>query len=196
MNAEARRDSFCCAEEGCRRRLTPGSVRFLGRKVDAGFIVVLLAALRHGLSAQRVSALQEALGVDRRTLERWRSWWLEQFAPGRDWRAARAQFMPPLDEAALPWSLWNRFTAHHDDPLGESTPLPANCPFISRPVFSGQPRMDANGRNSQSGLERVADLNFRSPFGEAFPCPPRDPVPIRVNWRLFAVGLNCHAEGT
>jgi hypothetical protein len=35
------RRSFCCAVEGCRRRSTPPSVRFLGRKVYVGAIVVL-----------------------------------------------------------------------------------------------------------------------------------------------------------
>lgn len=117
VSAESRRHSFCCEREGCRRRETPGSVRFLGRKVYAGFIVVLLTALRHGLSAQRASALQEELGVDRRTLERWRRWWLEQFVPSGSWRVARARLMPPVDETMLPWSLWNRFTANCDDPL-------------------------------------------------------------------------------
>ncbi len=106
---ESRRDSFCCAEEGCRRRLTPGSVRFLGRRVYAGFIVVLLTALRHGLSAPRVTVLQEHLGVDRRTLERWRAWWLQHFARGRTWQAARGLFLPPPDAATLPWSLWRCF---------------------------------------------------------------------------------------
>ena len=119
VNVEARRDSFCCAEEGCRRRETPGSVRFLGRRVYAGFVVVLLAALRHGLSADRVQVLREQLGVERRTLERWREWWLEQFASGRPWRLARARFMPLLDEATLPWSLWTRFCAHGSTPLLE-----------------------------------------------------------------------------
>lgn len=109
VNVEAKRDSFCCAEEGCRRRTTPESVRFLGRKVYAGFIVVLLTALRHGLSAERIRVVQEHLGVDRRTLERWRRWWLQEFAPGRVWRAARGRFVPPPDEATLPWSLWQRF---------------------------------------------------------------------------------------
>ena len=117
MDCEALRDSFCCAEDGCRRRMTPGSVRFLGRRVYPGFIVVLLAALQHGLSAGRVRVLQEQLGVDRRTLERWRDWWLQQFAPGRLWRVARAHVMPPVNEAALPWSLWERFTGNGDDSL-------------------------------------------------------------------------------
>lgn len=117
VSIKAKRDSFCCAEEGCRRRVTPGSVRFLGRRIYAGFIVVLLTALRHGLSADRVQVLREQLGVEQRTLERWREWWLQQFASGRPWRLARARFMPLLDEATLPWSLWTRFCAHGSTPL-------------------------------------------------------------------------------
>ena len=30
---------YCCAEEDCRRRRTPESVRFLGRRVYAGLVV-------------------------------------------------------------------------------------------------------------------------------------------------------------
>ena len=37
--------SFCCSQDGCRRRHTPASVRFLGRKVYLGVIVVLITAL-------------------------------------------------------------------------------------------------------------------------------------------------------
>ena len=66
------RFSFCCDQEGCRRRATPPSVRFLGRKVYAGFVIVLLAAMRHGLSSARVRTLREVTGASRRTLERWR----------------------------------------------------------------------------------------------------------------------------
>ena len=40
VNVESRRHSFCCAREECRRRETPGSVRFLGRKVYAGFMAL------------------------------------------------------------------------------------------------------------------------------------------------------------
>ena len=43
------RDSFCCRKEGCRTRATPPSVRFLGRRVDAAVVVVLLTALQHGV---------------------------------------------------------------------------------------------------------------------------------------------------
>ena len=37
-----RRLSFCCARAGCRQRATPPSLRFLGRKVYLGAVVVLL----------------------------------------------------------------------------------------------------------------------------------------------------------
>lgn len=117
MNVEAKRDSFCCAQEGCRRRSTPESVRFLGRRIYAGFIVVLLTALQHGVTPERVRALQEHLSVDRRTLARWREWWREQFVRSAPWRTARGRFVPPPDESALPWSLWERFCAGSESPL-------------------------------------------------------------------------------
>jgi len=65
------RYSFCCAREGCRRRRTPESVRFMGRRVYAGLVVVLVSARVHGLKPERVARLREALGIERRTLERW-----------------------------------------------------------------------------------------------------------------------------
>ena len=103
------RQSFCCAQEGCRRRQTPPSVRFLGRRVYAGFVVVLMSAMMHGLKPERVRLVQEKLGIDRRTLERWREWWLTAFVQRSFWRAARARFMPVLCERTLPWSLGMRF---------------------------------------------------------------------------------------
>lgn len=59
----------------------------------------------HGLSAERVQRIREALEIDCRTLERWRQWWLDNFVRSTFWKAARARFMPPLCEKTLPWSL-------------------------------------------------------------------------------------------
>jgi hypothetical protein len=55
--------------------LTPPSVRFLGRRVWLAVVVTLLCVMVHGASARRARKLREELGVDRRTLERWRRWW-------------------------------------------------------------------------------------------------------------------------
>src|SRR5438128_2348894 len=61
--------SFCCARDGCRRRTTPASVRFLGPRVFTAATVLLVTALCHGLSPRRVGALCELLSVNLRTLQ-------------------------------------------------------------------------------------------------------------------------------
>jgi hypothetical protein len=112
-----RRFSLCCAREDCRRRHTPPSVRFLGRRVYAGLVVVLVSAMIHGLKPPRVRRLREVLGIDRRTLERWREWWLGRFVESSFWREARARFMPPLCQTTLPLSVCVRFKVERRDRL-------------------------------------------------------------------------------
>lgn len=103
------RDSFCCDQDGCRKRHTPPSVRFLGRRVYWGVVVALVSAAHHGLTPERMRVLREALAIDRRTLERWRQWWLETFVQSSFWKIARARFMPLLCEKSLPLSLGRAF---------------------------------------------------------------------------------------
>ena len=104
---EPKRISFCCDQEGCRRRHTPPSVRFLGRRVYGGVVAVLFPAMVHGLTSKRIERLRQALGlkVDGRTLARWRQWWLGLFVQSPFWKEARARFMPPLEPPTLPLSL-------------------------------------------------------------------------------------------
>jgi len=108
-----RRLSFCCAR--CRKRVTPPSVRFLGRRVYSGAVVVL--ACVKALTATRVAELKALLGVDRRTLRRWRRWWREAFVHGPGWQIAKARFSPPLDQNRLPGALLERFAAALEPPL-------------------------------------------------------------------------------
>ena len=112
-----RRFSFCCAQEDCRRRRTPESVRFLGRRVYAGLVVVLVTVMIHGLKPARVRRIRETLQIDSRTLKRWRQWWLDNFVRSSFWKAARARFMPVLCAETLPWSLWLRFELEERDRL-------------------------------------------------------------------------------
>jgi hypothetical protein len=115
------RYSFCCAKEDCRRRRTPPSVRFLGRKVYAGLVVVLLSTMLHGLNAERVRRIRQLLNtedrIDRRTLERWRQWWLDTFVRCSFWKEVRARFMPSVCEKTLPNSLCTRFKIEERDRL-------------------------------------------------------------------------------
>lgn len=102
--------SFCCAVDGCRRRNTPPSVRFLGRRVYLGVMVVLLTALQHGLTDRRRRELIERLDLPPQTLARWCCWWREVFPATRCWRVEQSQFLPPIPVAHMPGALLGRFT--------------------------------------------------------------------------------------
>ncbi|MGH7486014.1 MAG: hypothetical protein ACREMY_10505 [bacterium] len=103
-----RRFSLCCAAEGCRKRETPGSLRFLGRKVFFGAMVVLISAMQQGVTPVRAKQLQALIGVSRRTVMRWRDWWHRVFTESLFWRAHRA-LAPTASTADLPASLLQSF---------------------------------------------------------------------------------------
>ncbi len=105
----ARRLSLCCARDGCRRRSTPATVRFLGRRRYVAVIMILVSALTHGVTPRRGERLRQALGVSRRTLVRWRRWWRERFVATAFWRVQRARFAKALETARLPVGLLAAF---------------------------------------------------------------------------------------
>jgi hypothetical protein len=107
--------SFCCDRDGCRKRATPPSVRFLGRKVYLGAVVVLISAMRQGPSPRRVRALSSLFGADRRTIARWQVFWREHFPQTPFWKLARARLTPVLDVATLPLSLLAAFLRRRVD---------------------------------------------------------------------------------
>jgi hypothetical protein len=111
------RFSLCCDVEGCRKRHTPASVRFLGRRVYLGAVVVLAAAMQQGATPARASRLRELLGVSLRTLARWREWWKAAFVDSAFWKAARAFLSPPVAESCLPLSLLERFGPDEEERL-------------------------------------------------------------------------------
>jgi hypothetical protein len=100
------RTSFCCAR--CRKRLTPASVRFLGRRVYLGVVVLLACVLRQGPTPWRVARLRAVLGVSAETLARWHRWWRTDFVHTAFWRAARSRFARPVEAADLPRAVLER----------------------------------------------------------------------------------------
>lgn len=115
-DAYDRRSSFCCAAQACRKRTTPPSMRFLGRRVYLAAVVTVVSAMQHGARSAR-RQLSERLSVSPRTVSRWRLWWLHSFAIGGFWNAASASFMPPADPTRLPASLLDRFVGGADERL-------------------------------------------------------------------------------
>jgi len=114
----SRRHSFCCAV--CRKRATPPSFRFLGRKVYGATVVVLVSALRCGPTPTRVEKLSELVGASRQTISRWIRWWQETFRETPQWRAIRGQLSGPIHENELPLSLLEQFVSTD---VGERTRL-------------------------------------------------------------------------
>jgi len=102
--------SFCCATDGCRRRTTPPSVRFLGRKVYLGVVIILVTALTHGLTPRHRRLLIDRLDLWPQTIARWQRWWREQVPLTRCWQALRCRFVPPIAVRALPGALLGRLT--------------------------------------------------------------------------------------
>ena len=97
----SRRFSFCCAARDCRKRQTPPSVRFLGRRLYVGAVVVACCA---GWTDP------EQVPVAQRTVQRWKRFFRRELVASRFWRSARARLMPTVAEDELPASLLERFS--------------------------------------------------------------------------------------
>jgi hypothetical protein len=95
---------LCCGRRGCRRRVLPPSLRFLGRKVYLEAVVLFAGAWAQVAGAFR--KVRERTGISVRTLGRWLHWWQEQLPRLGPWEELRARFVPPApEESELPRSL-------------------------------------------------------------------------------------------
>lgn len=98
------RHSLCCGRRGCRRRVLPPSLRFLGRRVYLEMAVLLASAYAQIAMGLRAAARQTA--VSARTLARWGCWWREEVARLGWWAELRARLLAPgPEESLLPQSL-------------------------------------------------------------------------------------------
>jgi len=100
------RFSFCCGREGCRRRTTPPSLRFLGRRVYLEAVVLVasvIAAIRGG-----GRETGRDVGVPPRTLDRWLGWWRGSFLQTVEFitLAAALALGTASAHVSMPASLW------------------------------------------------------------------------------------------
>jgi hypothetical protein len=98
------RESFCCRD--CRKRTTPPSLRFLGRKVYIAVVVVLASVVAATAGAGKKAP--PGPGVPGRTVRRWRTWWTTMFVASALWTEAKARFAGMMDERQMPASLLER----------------------------------------------------------------------------------------
>ena len=126
------RFSFCCGREGCRKRMTPPSVRFLGRKVFFGSIVVLLSSLFDVCLPDTLRKLCALHKLSRRTFGRWRKWWQSRFAASHFWKEARGLLNSPPAPIDLPHHLLDRFS-------GSPTEQLVSCLQFLTPISTEMP---------------------------------------------------------
>jgi len=81
--------SFCC--EGCRKRYTPPSVRFFGRRWYPAPLFMLISAFMGGMTKHLFSKMKESfdINVGLSTWKRWRHWWDEVFPCTLFWQQAQ-----------------------------------------------------------------------------------------------------------
>jgi len=97
--------------------------------------------MRHGLKSDRVEVLREILGIDVRTLERWRKWWLSEFVQSAFWRGARGLLIPSACEKTLPLSLCKKYKVKQIEQLLDLLKflcgLEASSAGSAPPLFEG-----------------------------------------------------------
>jgi hypothetical protein len=99
------RFSLCCGREGCRKRATPPSLRFLGRRVYLGAVVIVASVVAWAL---RVSGESGRLtGVPVRTMRRWLGWWQGPFVSTEVFVAVCARLVGVRVDA-LPASIFSQ----------------------------------------------------------------------------------------
>ena len=85
-NDYSERFSFCCNQ--CRRRTTPKSVRFFGRRWYPAPLFMLISALAVGINERRLASVKRHFGiaVSESTWKRWRRWWRDSFKSTQFWQ--------------------------------------------------------------------------------------------------------------
>jgi hypothetical protein len=130
------RFSLCCGREGCRRRATPPSLRFLGRRVYLGVVVIVASLVAQWLGSAEAS--RPVTGVPARTTRRWVGWWRGPFVETEVFLAVRARLvglaideLPASIVAKLPgtWAQRVRAVLELLAPLTTGS-LPAGSPFL------------------------------------------------------------------
>ncbi len=82
------RFSYCCGTEGCRKRLTPPSMRFLSRKVYSSVVIILIFLLKPETDDSRIETINVLLGttLSVETLRRWRHFWIKDMPQTQTWK--------------------------------------------------------------------------------------------------------------
>jgi hypothetical protein len=97
------RHSFCCYNEGCRKRALPVSCRFWHRKVYWGAVILVVTTLRQGRTVgYSAGKLQKMFGISHHTLKRWMIYFEQIFPFSRIWQKCKGRIGFNISHSNLP----------------------------------------------------------------------------------------------
>lgn len=104
------RFSFCCGD--CRKRITPPSVRFFGRRWFPAPLLILISALAFGATEYRCIQIRRHFGVliSQSTWKRWRRWWRISFVETDFWLQAKGLIPIAYFNGLFPRTLLSLFS--------------------------------------------------------------------------------------
>jgi hypothetical protein len=109
-----KRFGHCCSTAECRKRRTPPSVRFLGRRVYVAiFIIIIFSVASHELY-QKLIITTAANSFSKWTLDRWVIWWDCVIPISRVWKKISGQLNSNVDNQFLPLFLIEQFLASNE----------------------------------------------------------------------------------
>lgn len=112
------RISFCC--DTCRKRTTPPSVRFFGRRWFPAPLFILISALMLGINEYRLEQVKRHFGVNvsESTWKRWRLWWRESFMATQFWKQSRGLVITTIEATkSFPRALLNLFSGKIEEKM-------------------------------------------------------------------------------
>jgi hypothetical protein len=131
------RYSHCCSQ--CRKRTTPQSIRFFGRRWFPAPLFILISALMYSGIHKCCRQLKRLFGisVSKRTCKRWKDWWESSFIATNFWKGVIG--IIPIDSlnGPFPQRLFSlcTFTSGCSPPQEEVQLQGGYTPFIRRLVW-------------------------------------------------------------
>lgn len=109
------RFSFCCND--CRRRTTPPSVRYFGRRWYPAPLLLLISALMLSINEYRLTQIKRHFGitVSESTWKRWRRWWREVFVDTAFWKQSRGLVPEPKKPVSMARRILSSFQGTIDN---------------------------------------------------------------------------------
>ena len=113
--------SFCC--DTCRRRTTPPSVRFFGRRWFPAPLLILICVLQIGINERRLTQIKRHFGffVSESTWKRWRRWWRESFVETLFWQQTKSLVITAINiDTPLPRALLDIFSGKIEEKIHQA----------------------------------------------------------------------------